>query len=740
VNAWALTRPAPRDLLAGSVAALTTLAGWLTLGLLAFVPLGGAAPEIGIPAACIAVAVGGLVVAVVGRSVTPAGGLSSATVLIFAAALAQVHADPWLRADAPGRTAALLAVVSCAVIGMGMLQVLFGLLRVGSLARHVPQPVLAGFMNGVALLVLLAQMPLLLGIAAPLWAQDPLAALAHTQPATLAIGVSTAAVVWVVAARFPGAPAALIGLAVGCALYAAARAWMPDQPLGALAGAVPSRLPAPDALAPLLGRDVNAIELWWRHAGSMGVTALLLAVVGSLESVLNALATDQDRHTRHDPNRELIAFGAGNVVSGLFGGLPLVYWRARASALARSGAATRWAVIVCAAVSGLLYLAGGALIALLPLTVLAGIMITVSWSLVDRWSRGLLVRGASGAHSGELWLNLAIVAVVFGVTVWRGFVAAVLCGLLLAMALFIHTMNRSLVRSRWSGAAHPSRRAYPPAQEALLRDARERIVVLELEGALFFGNSDRLNAIVDALDTHTRFIVLDLKRISALDASAATTLGQIGLRLSKAGRSLLLAGVASHNRHGRALLAFAATMSPQHWFADADQAVEAAEQHLLADAGLAIADAEVALDDCALLQGLDAAQRGRLGRELSPRVLNAGEPLFRQGDPGDCLYVLTRGSITVRAVASGARDALPQRYLSLSPGMMLGETAMLDGLGRSADAWADTASTVYALTGAALARLQRDDPVLVAQLMTNVARHLSERLRNASLAWQRAAH
>ena len=459
-----------------------------------------------------------------------------------------------------------------------------------------------------------------------------------------------------------------------------------------------------------------------------------------MESVLNALSIDQDRNTRHDPNRELIAFGAGNVVSGLFGGLPVVYWRARAVALARGGAATRWAVVVAALVTGALFLAGGAWIALLPLTVLAGIMVTVAWSLVDQWSRGLLARGTSGGHGGELWLNLALVAVVFAVTVWRGFVASVLLGLLLAMALFIHTMNRSLVRSRISGAAHPSRRIYPPAQEALLRDARRRIVVLELEGALFFGNSDRLNGIVDELDARTRFIVLDLKRISTLDASGANALAQIALRLSKAGRSLLLAGVASHNRHGRALLAFAVTLSPQHWFADADQAVEAAEQRLLADAGLAITDAEVALDDCALLQGLSTEQRSRLRRELVLRHLQAQELLFRQGDPGDCLYVLTRGSITAGTIGAGASGALPQRYLSLSPGMMLGETAMLDGLGRSADAVADTASIVYALSGDALARLQRDDPALVAQLMTNVARHLSERLRNASLAWQRAAH
>jgi CRP-like cAMP-binding protein len=120
---------------------------------------------------------------------------------------------------------------------------------------------------------------------------------------------------------------------------------------------------------------------------------------------------------------------------------------------------------------------------------------------------------------------------------------------------------------------------------------------------------------------------------------------------------------------------------------------------------------------------------------MPERRLQSDEALFRQGDPGDALYVVSEGSIT--ACSPGEHGS--HRYLSLSPGMMLGETALLDGRGRSADAMADVASVVHVLGKDALERIARDDPELARQITTNIAVHLSERLRSASAAWQVAA-
>jgi MFS superfamily sulfate permease-like transporter len=244
----------------------------------------------------------------------------------------------------------------------------------------------------------------------------------------------------------------------------------------------------------------TAPELVLRHAEHLLVTALALAIVGSLETVLNALATDQRVNARHDPNRELMAFGAGNIASGVFGGLPLTYSRSRAAALLSAGAVSHRAAAVCALVTGSLLVAGGPLIGMLPLTVLAGLMVTLAWSLVDHWSRRTVARLPSGELSREMWLNLAIVVIVFGITIWLGIVTGVVVGVLLAMILFVQSMNRSLIRGSYRATAQPSRRVYPAAQEDFLRAERQRIAILELEGALFFGNADTLAAQMERLE------------------------------------------------------------------------------------------------------------------------------------------------------------------------------------------------------------------------------------------------
>src|SRR5262249_29244147 len=160
-----------------------------------------------------------------------------------AAALMQLRDDPAFNGNDTATLRALVAAASCTVVAMGLLQVLFGVLRLGSLAKYVPQPVLAGFMNGVAVLVLVAQIPVLLGVTSSTWAEGWRAALAQAQPTTLAVGLATAVMAWTMAWRFPRAPSALIGLIAGCVLYAAIHFFLPAAPLGPLTGAVPAQLP-----------------------------------------------------------------------------------------------------------------------------------------------------------------------------------------------------------------------------------------------------------------------------------------------------------------------------------------------------------------------------------------------------------------------------------------------------------------------------------------------------------------
>lgn len=719
---------------AGGGNAFASLAIVLTLGLVAFAPLGADAARLGIAASFAAVIAGGLVYALRGSVAVAAGGPSSATALILAGLVAQLAQDPDLKLASVFGLAALGAVAASSVVLMGLLQIGFGLLGLGRLARFVPQPVLAGFMNGVALMILVTQVPVLLGLPA-LTSLSDATALTRAQPLTLAIGLATAGTVWLVRWKWPRAPALLLALVGGMGLFFWLNATWPGFALGPVVGTLPQGLILPDVLIGLFHTDVFA--LWQRHAGAVLLTAAVLAVIGSLESLLAAVNLDHLTRTRHDSRRELLALGLANMASGACGGLPLVLSRARAILLVNAGALGRGPIIAALATFAVLYAVGGPLIALLPKTVLAGIMLTIAVALADHWTRQLLRQLRAGERSADLWLSLFVVASVCAVTVVLGFVAGIASGLLLSMGVFIRSMNRSLLRGRGSAAERPSRRVYGPAQEALLQHARRRVTLLELEGALFFGSAERLVAEVDTLAPDCRCLVLDLRRVNTIDESGAVLLQQLSSQLAQRHVMLLMAGVQADNAHGRRLRAFGCFReSPrQDWWPDADHAIEAAELLLLAEAGITAPQAAVPLAQTSLLRELEPVQLERMKALLQERSLPAGTLLFREGDVGDCLYLLAQGSISIISGAAESR----QRYVSFSPGVMLGEIAMLDGAGRSADAVADSDSVVYAFTREAFDGLRMTDPALGERLMRNIAMHLSERLRSAAAAWRASA-
>jgi len=719
-------RPWLGQSVAGMVGAIVSIAVILTLGLLAFAPIGLAAAETGIPAAFLSASVGGLVMAVLARSPVPTAGPTSATAIILAGLVATLIADPELQISQPNGIETLLALTGASIVTMGTLQLIFGASRLGSLARFVPQPALAGFMNGVAIVILINQVPPLLGLTRTDLLREGAGALVHTQPATLAIGLLSAATVWLVPRWSPRVPASLTGLLVGCLAFYAVQWALPDVPLGAQAGAIAQRLPLPTALVPLLGNDS---DFFMRHLGDVLLTGLLLAVIGSLETVLSVAALDQSLGTQTNPNVELMANGAANVVCGALGGVPLAYLRARAIATVQAGGTTRLAAAMGCVALGLLYFVGAPLIARLPLTVLAGLMVMVAFALSDRWTRQLVEHWRRGDHTDEVKRSLAIIAAVCIVTLWLGFAAGVLLGVLLSALGFIRRMTRSLLRTRYTGEQRSSRRVYPPRLEAVLQRRRAGILVLELEGALFFGNVERLAAEVQRLKPPSH-LILDFTHVTTIDSTGAVKLMQMSSRLSRDGVTLILAGISADNRHGAMLRAHEVAGSPQLWAEDVDRALEQAERALLSAAGEPLDHGALPLGECDLLRGLDPADVERVRTVMQERRLRAGERLFAQGDPGNELFVLTEGSISIEQRDAEGRAA--QRFVSFSPGMMFGEVAVLDGSGRSADATADTDAVVYALPIRGLEELERSAPHVVIRLYRNIASHLSVRLRSST--------
>lgn len=174
--------------------------------------------------------------------------------------------------------------------------------------------------------------------------------------------------------------------------------------------------------------------------------------------------------------------------------------------------------------------------------------------------------------------------------------------------------------------------------------------------------------------------------------------------------------------------------------------METAEGALLAQAAqddaplaqLLATEAELPLAACSLVRGLTPRELRVVAAAVQRRELGAGEVIFRQGDEAEALYVVTRGSVSaVVATRDAARRT--QRFASLGPGTMFGEMALLDQAGRSADVVADGPACVQVLSRERLESLLNEHPEVAAKLYRNIAAHLGERLRVASIAWQAAA-
>jgi SulP family sulfate permease len=728
-----------RETAGGVGAAVAMLPFVLTYGYIVFGAAGAAAAQIGLTAAVVSVTISVLVMLLVSRSQLPTAAPSASTSVILGTLVVGLLRDPALVPTGAAGIAQLLACTGATVAGAGVLLVVLGLLRAGRLARFVPQPVLAGFMNGIAILIVVSQVPVLFGVSASAWSRDGWSALAAWQWPPFAAALGTALLVAAIARFFPRLPAPLLALILGACLALALQAQWPAFALTPI-GPLQAALPMPDALLPLLDRT-GIDTLLTRHGPTMATTALLLALIGGLESVLGLAAIDQQLATRTDPDRELTALGLTNIVTGLFGGLFVVFLRLRAIATVTAGGRGRGAVLVGCLLLALVFTLALPWLERLPTAVVAGIVVMLAWTLVDQWTRRLVAQWWRGERSVESMLSLAVVVVVCVVTLRWGFAVGVAAGIVVAMLIFIRALNRSMFRLRYNAHEIPSRRIYPAAHEDLLRAQRSCIEVLELEGALFFGNAERLAAEVDRLAATTRFLILDLRRVTTIDASGAVALDRIAERLQRRQATLLVAGVTPDNRHGRALreqgvdeLPVAPGAAGLRWrHADADQAIEAAEAHLLAAAGISLQALVLEPEQCELFDGLTPAQAARLRACLQPRELTVGDRVFAQGDVGDALYLVGRGSVSVVDSARG------QRFVSFSPGMCFGETAVLDGGGRTADAIADTATTVYRLPATALTMLDRDEPVIAALVYRNLAKHLSSRLRGAAAAWRQAA-
>lgn len=393
----------------------------------------------------------------------------------------------------------------------GVMMFAMGLLRLGTVIKFVPQPVIVGFTNGIAVLILLSQVKDFLGLQmakAPAEFFALLKALAASMPTwnPAALGLAAASLVIMLtwpsrwSRRVPAPVVILLGATAAAALTS-----LPLDTIGTRFGGIPQGLPAfgvPDFSADNMRRLLPA--------------AITLALLGALESLLCAVVADQMTHTRHDPNQELMGQGVANLVTPFFGGFAATGTIARTSANIRNGAQTPVSGIVHAATLLAIMLAAAPLAAHVPLAALAAILVGVAINMGE-WHAFTHLRARPVSAN-------AIMFVTFALTVALDITTAVQVGMICTVLKLIRRMTQ-VTSVHDEGAGHAQ--------------AQPGVRVLHISGTLFFGTADKIDAIQPS--STDRVLVLNLTRVAYLDTTAAYSLEQLARRIRAHGQHLVLA-------------------------------------------------------------------------------------------------------------------------------------------------------------------------------------------------------
>lgn len=613
----------------------------------------------------------------------------------------------------PGQPELVLTLAFLCVLMGGCIQILLGLLGFGRLIKYIPYPVIAGFMNGIAIIIFLGQMKPMLGISARQ---------ADFQPATLGVGLFTVAVVVFGPRLIKLVPSSLLGLTLGTAAYYLVRSLAPNTPLGELIGHIPAAIPTPSEVPKFLGL-VNEPGFTSRLPMLLE-NAVALGLLGAIDSLLTSVVADTVTRTRHDSRRELIGQGIGNVVSGCFGGLAGAGATVRTLVNLKAGGRGKLSGVIHGLVLLLIVIALGPVAGGIPQVVLAGILVVTAVGMVDQRSRVLLWKVAGTAEQKrEIILDLVVVFVVTVVTVAIDLILAVGVGMVVASALFVHKMGKSVIKRTYRGEQARSRRAREPEEDEALTRLGSQTLVLELQGPLFFGSADYLATTVQGLRGPARYVILDLRQVAEIDSSGARVLQLIQETLQDGGCTLALSSVrdtmAGFLRDLGVLQLF-----PDRVFPDADHALEWAENNLLSEAGVNPEGAAPAVRETDLFENLSSEDAAILEGSMQRIQVAAGELIVRQGDSGECVYLLLTGNASIRQG--------PRRLFSYGPGASFGEMALLEGRARSADVLAETDCELLRLDRESFDRLLKEHSGLAARLLWNLGKELSYRLRAAN--------
>lgn len=516
------------NLRADAISGLTVAIVALPLSI-AIAVASGASPAQGLVTAI----VGGFLVSLLGGSRFQIGGPAGAFIVLVNTTVATHGMDGLI----------------LAVFLSGIMLAAAGWLRLGTFVKFVPYPVTVGFTAGIAIIIGSSQLKDLFGLT--LAGQEPgpflekLPVLAAAAPTAnwqaFAIAAGTMAIIFTLKRHRPGWPGIL--LAVALAAVATALAKLDIATIGTRFGAMPAGLPAPHL--PAFSMEKLSAVL---------PAAISFTLLGAIESLLSAVVADGMTGRRHRSNCELVAQGAANIGSALFGGICVTGTIARTATNVRAGAHGPVSGMLHSVFLLVLMILAAPLIAFIPMAALAGVLAVVAWNMFEKHAFWRLLHTSKG--------DAAVLLATFGLTVFRDLTEAIIVGFALGSALFIQRMSQAASVELGAPLVRPDeadnvRTRIPYDEET---GTRRDVVVYRISGAFFFGAAASIGSVLDRIGDQHRALIVDFSAVPFVDSTAAHTIEAL---VDSAGRRKITVWLTGLNKTTESALA-AHGVAPPH--------------------------------------------------------------------------------------------------------------------------------------------------------------------------------
>lgn len=623
-----------------------------------------------------------------------------------------------------GAEATIIVAIMVTTFVSGMFLLLLARLKLGNLVRYIPYPVTGGFFAGIGYIFIQGGLTVASG-------QEPSFALFFesnfiqlTAPA-VALALSL-----IIGKMFRGNRLSVPGILLLSIVIFYAVLWFGgiSREEAAINGLLPS-IDSAGSLIPVFRfdylQDVNWLIIF-EQIGGIAVVALLSSMMLLLDVSGIELIARKDLN----PDHELEVMGYTNVVNSLLGGFPGVHDVSDTALVDRLGGKDRLTGFVYAGIVGAAILAGAEFMELVPTFILGGLLIYVGMEFLIDWV-------------WKAWDELplsdyVVVILILIVIIFSDILQGVTFGFFVAIILFVINYSKlNVIKIETNGADNASNVDRDLETRELLNKEGTRVLILILQGFIFFGTADKLittirDKIMNREGGKFDFLVLDFNYVSQLDTSAIVTFTKLAQISDRVGFHIVVSSADEKSIKQLVKHRFF-TFGEQKWernYKDQlETAVDWCERRILQDLNLSDEDLKLELSD---VLGRIAYEEGDIKLladyfDVENRV--AGEYLFKEGDKGESLYFVGSGLVVVVLQIPHHQERILRKFKA---GAILGEMAIYTGENRTASVRIENDAVLFRLDKDKLEAMSKKFPASTAALNTYIVRVLSERLRRAN--------